>query len=845
VTSLLDSRTRSAREGFGKPVRRREDARLITGTGCYGDDVNVPGQAYASLVRSPHAHARLRRIDGAGALTVPGVIAVLTGADAAADGLRPIPHRPVPTNPHEVPLRSRAGAEFFIAPHAPLPADTTRFVGDAVAMVIAETPAAARDGAERVVVDYEPLPAVTATGDAVATGAPLVWKETASNVCVDSEAGDRAATDAAFGRAAHVVRLETRINRVTGVPMEPRAALGVWDEASGRYTLYAGSGGSVRIKSDLAATLGVPERAVRVVAREVGGNYGTRNASYPEFALVAWAAKRLRRPVKWTCHRTEAFLTDYQARDLVSEVELALEADGTFLALRAYPEFALVAWAAKRLRRPVKWTCHRTEAFLTDYQARDLVSEVELALEADGTFLALRGINTSNVGAYAVSFIPLAKGVAVLPSLYRIPAASLRGRAALSHTAPTYPYRSAGRPEVMYVIERLIDLAARRHGFDRVELRRRNLVPPSAMPYRNPLGLLHDSGDYVAAQDRALALADWAGFEARRAEARRRGRYRGIGLANYLELNTGMPHERAEITVRPQGRVDVVMGTLSAGQGHETSFAQLLAEWLGVELDQVRLITGDTDVASVGGGSHSGRSMRLGAVVLAKASDAIVDRGKRIAAWLLEAAEADIEFAARRFRVTGTDRSLDLFAVAAAALRDDVPEGLGGPLAGVSDETVSVPSFPYGCAVCEVEVDPETGVVEVPRYTSVDDCGRAVNPMILHGQTHGGIAAGVGQALWEQCVYDPATGQPQSATFMDYVVPRADRLPSFTTEISEVPSTSNPLGLRGGGEGGTTPALGAVVNAIVDALAELGVEHIEMPATPERVWRAIRAAQAR
>src|SRR2546428_6211332 len=688
VTSLLDSRTRSARQGFGKPVRRREDARLLTGQGCYSDDVNVPGQAYACLVRSPHAHARLRRIDVAGAVTVPGVIAVLTGADAAADGLRPIPHRPVPTNPHEVPLRSRAGAEFFIAPHAPLPADTTRFVGDAVAMVIAETPAAARDGAERVVVDYEPLPAVTATGDAVATGAPLVWKETASNVCVDSEAGDRAATDAAFGRAAHVVRLETRINRVTGVPMEPRAALGVWDEASGRYTLYAGSGGSVRIKSDLAATLGVPERAVRVVAREVGGNYGTRNASYPEFALVAWAAKRL--------------------------------------------------------RRPVKWTCHRTEAFLTDYQARDLVSEVELALEADGTFLALRGTNTSNVGAYAVSFIPLAKGVAVL-----------------------------------------------------------------------------------------------------RAEARRRGRYRGIGLANYLELNTGMPRERAEITVRPQGRVDVVMGTLSAGQGHETSFAQLLTEWLGVELDQVRLITGDTDVASVGGGSHSGRSMRLGAVVLAKASDAIVDRGRRIAAWLLEAAEADIEFAARRFRVTGTDRSLDLFAVAAAPPRGHPPHGLRRPLPGVSDETVSVPSFPYGCAVCEVEVDPQTGVGEVPRYTSVDDCGRAVNPMILHGQTHGGIAAGVGQALWEQCVYDPATGQPQSATFMDYVVPRADRLPSFTTEISEVPSTSNPLGLRGGGEGGTTPALGAVVNAIVDALAELGVEHIEMPATPERVWRAIRAAQAR
>ncbi len=786
--SFLNSRTRSAPQGFGKPVRRREDLRLLTGKGCYSDDFNLPGQAYACMVRSPHAHARLRHIDGAGAMKVPGVIAVLTGGDAAADGLRAIPHHPVPTNPHEVPLKSRDGSDFFIAPHAPLPADTVRFVGEAVALVIAETPAAAKDGVARVSVDYEPLPAVTATVDAVAADAPLVWKETTSNVCVDSEAGD-AAADAAFRRAAHVVRLETQINRVTGVPLEPRAALGVYDEASGRYTLYAGSGGSVRIKTDLAGTLGVPESAVRVVAREVGGNYGTRNAFYPEFALVAWAAKRL--------------------------------------------------------GRPIKWTCDRTEAFLTDYQARDLAAQVELALDAEGNFLALRGINTSNVGAHAVSFIPLAKGVAVLPSLYRIPAASLRGRAVLSNTPPTYPYRSAGRPEVMFVIERLIDLAARRHGFDRVALRRRNLVPASAMPYRNPLGLLYDSGDYVAVQDRAVALADWARFEARRAEARRRGRYRGIGLANYLELNTGMPRERAEITVQPDGRIDVVLGTLSAGQGHETSFAQLLAEWLGVEPNHVRLITGDTDVSPVGGGSHSGRSMRLGAVVMAKASDAIVDKGKRIAAWALEAADADIEFAARRFRVKGTDRALDLFEVAAAALRDHAPEALRGPLAGVSDETMSVPSFPYGCAVCEVEVDPETGVVEIVRYTSVDDCGRAVNPLILHGQTHGGIAAGAGQALWEHCVYDRATGQMQSATFMDYALPRADMLPAFTTEISEVPSTSNPLGLRGGGEGGTTPALGAVVNALVDALAELGVEHIEMPATPERVWRAIRAAQAR
>jgi carbon-monoxide dehydrogenase large subunit len=394
-------------------------------------------------------------------------------------------------------------------------------------------------------------------------------------------------------------------------------------------------------------------------------------------------------------------------------------------------------------------------------------------------------------------------------------------------------------------MERLIDLAARRHGFDRLELRRKNLVPPRAMPYRNALGVLYDSGDYPAALDRTVVLADWAGFEARRAEARRRGRYRGIGVANYLEINTGYPRERAHVTVRPEGSIELVLGTLSSGQGHATSFAQLLAEWLGVELAEVRLVTGDTDVTVVGGGAHSARALRLAAVVMAKASDQIVAKGRRVAAWMLEAAEADIEFAARRFGVKGTGRSVDLFEVAAAAARADAPDDCRGPLEGTSDETMPLPSFPYGCAVCEVEVDPETGAVEVVRYTTVDDCGRAVNPMILHGQTHGGIAQGVGQALWESCAYDAGTGQLLSATLMDYALPRADTLPAFTTEISEVPSTAHPLGLRGGGEGGTTPALGAVVNAICDALAELGVEHIEMPATPERVWQAIRAARPR
>jgi carbon-monoxide dehydrogenase large subunit len=480
---------------------------------------------------------------------------------------------------------------------------------------------------------------------------------------------------------------------------------------------------------------------------------------------------------------------------------------------------------------------------LTDYQARDLVSDAELALDADGRFLALRGLNVSNVGAHAVSFIPLAKGIGISPSVYDIPAAHLRGRAVHTNTAPTYPYRAAGRPEVMFVTERLIDLAARRHGFDRVALRRRNLVPATAMPYRNAVGLLYDSGDYAAAQDRVVEMAGWAGFETRRAEARARGRYRGIGLAHYIELNTGMPRERAEITVRPEGRVDLVLGTLSSGQGHETSFPQLIVEWLGVTLDQVRFITGDTDLMPVGGGSHSGRSMRLGAVVMARAADAIVQKGTRIAAWLLEAAEADLEFARQRFTVTGTDRGVGLFEVAAAAERPDAPPDLRGALTGIGDETMAVPSYPYGCAVAEVEVDPDTGVVEVVRWTTVDDVGRAVNPLILHGQAHGGIAAGVGQALWEHCHYD-ANGQLLAATFMDYTLPRAGDLPAFVTALSEVPSTSNPLGLRGGGEGGTTPALGALINAIVDALAELGVEHVEMPATPERIWQTIQAARA-
>jgi carbon-monoxide dehydrogenase large subunit len=787
--SFLDSRTHSAPTGFGQPVRRTEDSRLLTGGGRYSDDVNLPGQAYACFVRSPHAHAKVGRIETTAALATPGVIAVLTGRDAAADGVGPLTHRPMPSSRYEKIIRD--GDLAFHAPHPPMPADRVRFVGEIVAMVVAETQAAARDGAERVSVEWEPLPAAPASLDAAAPGAPLLYEGSPSNVCVDTRAGDSSAADATFARAAHVVRLETWVQRVTGVPLEPRAAVGAWE--AGRYTVYAGAGGLGRTRMAVAGSLGVPESAVRVVAGDVGGNFGTRNSCYPEFALVAWAARRV--------------------------------------------------------GRPVKWTGQRHEAFMADYQGRDLASHAELALDAGGAFLAFRTTNTSNVGAHVVSFHPLNKGLAIATTVYQIPAVSLRGRAVVTTTSPTTPYRSAGRPEVVFVMERLIDLAARRHGFDRLELRRKNLVPAGAMPYKNGAGVVYDSGDYRDALDRAVELGDWKSFEARRAEARRRGRYRGIGVAMYLELNTGDPRERAHITVHPpaslttEGRIDLVLGTLSSGQGHATSFAQLLVEWLGVELSRVRLVTGDTDVTIVGGGAHSARALRLAAVVMAKASDQIVDKGRRIAAWLLEAAPADIGFAAGKFSVRGTDRSVDLFATAVAAQRADAPEDCRGPLDGICDESSDVPSFPYGCAVCEVEVDPETGVTEIVRYATVDDCGRAVNPMILHGQTHGGIAQGVGQALWESCIYDRETGQPLATTLMDYALPRADMLPAFTTEISEVPSTAHPLGLRGGGEGGTTPALGAVANAICDALADLGVEHIELPASAQRVWQAIRDAR--
>jgi aerobic carbon-monoxide dehydrogenase large subunit len=774
--------------GIGASIRRREDRRLLTGAGRYSDDMAAPDQAYAVVLRSPQAHARIAALDTAGAAAVPGVLAVLTGADYVAAGLLPMRHAPASTSPPDIALANRDGTPITWPAQYPLAVDRVRFVGEAVAFVVAGTLAAARDAAEAVAVDYAPLPCATDAIAAAGSAAPLLWDDRAANVVVDALVGDPAATEAAFADAAHVVRLETRVQRVTGVPMEPRAVVAEYDSASGRYTLHAGGGGIGRPKRDVTHMLGVPEDSVRVLARDVGGNFGTRNNTYPELALAAWAARLIGRPVKYLCERQEAFLSDYQGRDLTVEAELALDRDGNFLALRAS--------------------------------------------------------NLSNLGAYAASFVPLTKGTELMTSIYRIPTAAARARGVLSNTPSTAPFRSAGRPEVMFVIERLIDRAAYAHGFDRAALRRRNLVPEAAMPHTNPFGMTYDSGAYEAVLDRALALGDWEGFAARRERARSRGRRRGIGLGGYIESQSGAPQERAIVTVIPDGQIEIVIGTLSSGQGHETSFAQLIGEWLGVLEDCVRLETGDTDRVAFGAGSHSGRSLRLAATTIHQASGEIIAKGTRIAAHLLEAAEADIAYGGGRFVVAGTDRAIDLFAVAAAA-RDDptLPKEWRGALSGTGDVTSRVSSFPHGYHVAEVEIDPETGQVELVRYAAVDDVGRAVNPMIIHGQTHGGIAQGAGQALWEHCVYDSGTGQLASGSLMDYALPRAGDLPFFATALSEVPSTTHPLGFRGGGEGGITPAPGAIVNAVVDALADLGVSHIEMPATPERVWRAIRDAR--
>src|SRR5262245_31730302 len=611
--------------GIGSSPRRREDQRLVTGAGAFGDDFILPGQTFAAIARSPHAHAILSSIETAKARELPGVLAVLTAADYLADGLNPLVHSPFTISPPDITLANRDGKPVFVAPHYPLAVDRVRFVGEGVALVVAETLAAAREAAELVEVEYKVLAASSEGVDAAEPGAVRIWLDMDSNVALDAEVGDAHAAEEAFRQAAHVVRIETRIPRVTGVPMEPRTALAVHEPDSGKITLYAGGGGIFRPQMDLSRMLGVEPAKIRVVAKDVGGNFGTRNNSYPEFPLVAWAARRLGRPVKWTGDRTEAFLSDYHGRDLTVSAELALDSSGKFLALRAS--------------------------------------------------------NLGNLGAYAISFIPLTKGTELMSSTYHVPVVSVRARAVYSNSSPTVAYRSAGRPEVMFVIERLIDRAAQTCSFDRLALRRMNFIPSDALPYVNPFGMTYDSGHYAKVFNDAVALADWNGFETRRAASRAKGLHRGIGTGCYIESASGAPHERAIVQVSPDKTVSMTIGTLSSGQGHETSFVQLLSEWLGVAPEAVTLITGDSDLVAAGGGSHSGRSMRHAATTVRHATSEIVAKGCRIAAHLLGADAAQIAFADGTFRLSGSNRSVDLFEVAAAAVRDaSLPEELRGSL---------------------------------------------------------------------------------------------------------------------------------------------------------------------
>jgi carbon-monoxide dehydrogenase large subunit len=756
---------------IGQPLKRKEDARLLRGQGRFSDDFSLPGQAYAAMVRSPHPHARIVAIETGAARAMPGVLGVFTGADVLADGLGAIPHSPVPSNRYDLKLRAADGGPIFFGPHVLLPADRARHVGEAVAMVVAETGPQAADAVEAVRVSWAPLPFVVDTAEAAEGHAPAVWDEVPTNTCVDCSFGsDQAAVDAAFARAAHVVARDFHVVRVTGVPIEPRAALGAYDAVTGRYVLYAGSGGAVRQRREIAEVLGLPPERLRVVSLDVGGNFGTKN--------------------------------------------------------RVYVESGLVLWAARKLGRPVKYTATRAETLVSDYQGRDLVTHVKLALDADGRFLALSADNISNVGARAVSFSPLAKGSALVTGNYDIPVARVRSRAVFSNTVPTQAYRSSGRPEVTFAIERLVDLAATQTGIDRIELRRRNLIDEAKMPYTNPFGMVYDSGRYAENMALAMRLADWDGFARRRAEAEARGKLLGRGLANYVESSVGAPREQARMIARSEGIVDIVIGTQSAGQGHETSFAQVAAERLELDVAAIRILLGDTDLVRVGGGTHSGRSMRMAGTVIALASDDLIAKGKRRAARAMEAAETDMRYARGRFTVAGTDRGIALF---------DLPGGLEV----ARDNEMHEPVFPNGCHVCEVEVDPETGGVHLTRYAAVDDVGRAINPLIVDGQTHGGIVQGLGQALCEACVVDPASGQTLTGSLMDYALPRATDVPSFATLLNEVPSPTNALGVKAGGEGGTTPAPAVLASAIADALAQLGVTEIPIPTTSAAIWRLL------
>ena len=770
--------------GIGQPVKRFEDRRLLSGEGRFINDINLAGQAHAVVVRSPHAHARIKSIARSAASAAPGVLGIFTGEDLAADGLGTM----LPT----VQRKRPDGSPMFARSHPGLATGHVRFVGDPFLLILAETRSLALDAAELIEVDFDELPSVTDTARA-ASGKAAVWDECPDNISNVFETGDGAATDAAFAKAAKIVYRRYVISRVYAHFMEPRGVIGNYDPGEDRYTLYADVQYPHRVRNALASKIfKIPENKMRVIAGDVGGGFGTKGWQYPEHRLMLWASRKLGRPVKWSCERQEAILADEHGRDNISEAELALDAENRILGLRV-----------------------RTLA---------------------------------NVGAYVSSdrnLLATYSNVSTLVGVYDIPAAHVHVSCVMANTNGTAPYRGAGRPEATYVIERLLDDAAQELEIDRLELRRRNIIPSGAMPYRNAFGNIYDCGHFGENMERVLALADYDGFDGRRQEAAARGKLLGLGLANAIEKAASPGLEFAEIRFNPSGSAMILMGSKNQGQGHETIFRQIVAERLGIDPSDIQYIDGDTDRVAFGIGTNGSRSTVIGGSALWQAAGKIIEKGKRIAAHFMEADGGDIDFAAGAFTVTGTDRSMSLEDIAKSAfMHAKLPPGLEGGLFETSTFSPDANTFPNGAHVCEVEIDPDTGQVDLLRYSVVDDVGTVINPIGLKGQIHGGIAQGVGQALMEQVVYDPDNGQLLSGSFMDYTMPRADTTCAIQVESNPAPTKLNPLGAKGAGEAGTVGALPAVMNAVLDALAPLGVSELDMPATSQRVWSAIQLTKA-
>jgi aerobic carbon-monoxide dehydrogenase large subunit len=779
--SALENAIALQKYGVGQPVRRKEDDTLVRGKGKYTDDFNLPGQSYAWIVRSSHAHGIIRGIDTSAAKAMPGVLGVWTGTDLASAGYGPFTCG--------LPLKSRDGSPLLQTNRMPLVTDKVRYVGDAVAFVVAETLAQARDAAEAVVLDIDPLPAVTSPGEAVKSGAPQLYDHIPNNVALDYHFGDAAKIEAAFASAAHVTKVDIVNTRVAVVAMEPRAALASYDKASERFTIQVPTQGVSGNRANLAKNMNLPNDKVRVLTANVGGSFGMKNINYPEYMCILYAAKLLGKPVKWTDERSTSFLSDSQGR------------------------------------------------------AQDI--HAELALDAEGKFLAVRLSGYGNLGAYITGVAPGPLSLNTgknLASVYRTPLLSVDIKTVLTNTTHMGAYRGAGRPEANYFMERLIDRAADEMGINRLTLRKRNFIKTAQMPFAAASGVTYDSGDFKGVFDKALEISDHAGFEKRKKESRKQGKLRGIAVGSYLEVTAPPSGELGKITFEPDGSVKLTTGTLDYGQGHATPFAQVLCAQLGVPFDRVTLEQSDSDLVRFGNGTGGSRSITATGMAIVESSALVIAKGKQAAAHLMEAAEGDIEFANGRFTIAGTDRSIDIMELSRRLREGKMPEDVPDTL-DVDHNTKDTPStFPNGCHVAEVEIDPDTGVVRIVRYTGVNDFGTIVNPMIVAGQLHGGVAQGIGQALMEEVSYDES-GQPITGSFMDYALPRAEDIPTMAVGDHPSPAKSNPLGTKGCGEAGCAGSLATLVNAVLDALSEYGIKEIDMPLTPERVWRAIQDAK--